>query len=257
MSYEFYITEVLNSKLKTQNSIMPSLDTLIQRLGVPFADPQLLRSALVHRSFLHEHPDQALDLISSERLEFLGDAILNFTAARQVFERFPDRGEGELTGLRSALVKTTTLAGFARDLGLGAYIRLSKGEESSGARDRDALLADTFEALIAAIYLDSGLETVRRFVGPLLERQMASIATHGLVLDYKSRLQERVQAECNITPRYHTVAVTGPDHRRLFTVEVLAGDERLGAGQGLSKQAAAQAAAQAALEQFDTSMEER
>ena len=221
-----------------------------------FSDPRLLQSALIHRSFLHEHPDQAIDLTSNERLEFLGDAILNFVAAQQVFERFPDRGEGELTSMRSALVKTGTLAGFARDLNLGAYARLSKGEDSSGARERDALLADTFEAVVAAIFLDSGLETVRRFVGPLLDRQMAAIAAHGLVLDYKSRLQERVQADRNITPRYRTVSVTGPDHRREFTVEVLAGGTRLGLGQGASKQAAAQEAARVALEQLAAPVEE-
>jgi ribonuclease III len=230
---------------------MPSLDTLMQRLGVTFADQRLLRSALVHRSFVHEHPDQTLDLINNERLEFLGDAILNFLTATLLFERFPDRGEGELTGLRSALVKTSTLAGFARDLNVGAYLRLSKGEEQSGARERAALLADTFEALLAAIYLDRGLDVARAFVAPFLERQIERIATHGLTLDYKSRLQERIQAERNITPRYRIVSVVGPDHRREFTVQVHADDDLLGVGQGASKQAATQAAAQAALEQLN------
>ncbi len=231
---------------------MPSLNTLIQRLDVTFADQRLLRSALVHRSFVHEHPDQALDLVDSERLEFLGDAILNFLTATLLFERFPDRGEGELTGLRSALVKTSTLAGFARDLNIGAYIQLSKGEEQSGARERAALLADTFEALLAAVYLDRGLDAARAFVSPFLEHQIERITTHGLALDYKSRLQEWIQAERNITPRYRIISVVGPDHRREFTVEVHAGDALLGSGQGGSKQAATQAAAQAALEQLNT-----
>jgi ribonuclease III len=230
---------------------MPSLDRLIERLGVPFADPRLLQSALVHRSFLHEHPDQAVGLTSSERLEFLGDAILNYLAAQLVFERFPDRGEGELTGLRSALVKTTTLAGFARDLDLGAYIRLSKGEQRSGARDRDALLADTFEAVVAAIRLDGGLDAAYAFVEPLFNWQLDQIAAGNLMLDYKSQLQERIQAERNITPRYRMISVSGPEHRRDFTVEVLAAGARLGLGQGPSKQAAAQAAAQAALERLN------
>lgn len=231
----------------------------MRRLGVIFNDPRLLQSALIHRSFLHERPEQTIDLTSNERLEFLGDAILNFVAAQRVFDRFPERGEGELTGLRSALVKTTTLADFARDLRLGSYVRLSKGEDSSGARQRDSLLADTFEALIAAIFLDGGLETVLRFVGPMLDRQIDVIATHGLILDYKSRLQEWVQAERGITPHYHTISVSGPDHRRVFTVAALVGSERLGLGEGPSKQAAAQAAAQAALahlsEQVDTGAE--
>ena len=229
---------------------MPSLDTLQHRLGLKFADPKLLRSALVHRSFLHEHPDQGVGLTDAERLEFLGDAILNYLAGALLYDRFPSRGEGELTSLRSALVRTATLASFARELGVGGYIRLSKGEEQSGARERDALLADTFEALIAAIYLDQGLETAKVFVNLLFEQQIEAIETHGLALDYKSQLQQRIQAERNITPRYLVVAEHGQDPRREYTIEVLAGDTRLGTGQGLSKQAAAQAAARAALEQL-------
>jgi ribonuclease-3 len=229
---------------------MPSLDTLIARLGVSFSNQRLLRSALVHRSFLHEHPEQANDLASNERLEFLGDAIANYTAATLVFERFPERGEGDLTVLRAALINTSTLAGFARSFGLGAYIRLSKGDDASQGRERDTLLADTFEALVAAIALDSGLAAAQAFLMPLFEQELEHIQAYGLPLDYKSRLQQRIQAERNITPRYHTVSVSGPEHRREFVIEVLAGDEHLGIGRGLSKQAAAQAAAQAALEQF-------
>ncbi len=229
---------------------MPALDTLIARLGVHFSDQRLLRSALVHRSFLHEHPDQAIDLASNERLEFLGDAIINYTAATLVFERFPTRGEGELTVLRAALINTSTLAGFARSFDLGPYIRLSKGDAAGNGRDRDALLADTFEALVAAITLDSGLSAAQAFIMPLFEQELEHIQAHGLPLDYKSRLQQRIQAERNITPRYQTVSVSGPEHRREFIIEVFAGDDPLGVGQGLSKQAAAQAAAQAALERL-------
>jgi ribonuclease-3 len=227
-----------------------SLERLQTRLGVRFADERLIQSALIHRSFLHEHPEHGIGLTDGERLEFLGDAILNYLAATLLFERFPERGEGELTGLRSALVKTTTLAGFARELGLGGYIRLSKGEEQSGARERAALLADTFEALVAAIYLDQGIATAKGFVSPLFEQQLARIETHGLALDYKSQLQQRIQAERNITPRYQVVAETGQDPRREYTIEVLAGAVQLGIGRGPSKQAAAQAAARAALEQL-------
>jgi ribonuclease-3 len=227
---------------------VPSLDTLQTRLGLRFVNVQLLRSALVHRSFLHEHPDQGVGLTDGERLEFLGDAILNYLAGTLLYDRFPSSGEGELTSLRAALVRTATLASFARDLGLGAYIRLSKGEEINGARERDALLADTFESLVAAIYLDQGLEAAKLFVDSFFEQQIAAIETHGLALDYKSRLQQRIQAERNLTPRYQVVSEQGQDPRREYTIEVLAGDVRLGAGQGPSKQAAAQAAAQAALE---------
>jgi ribonuclease-3 len=229
---------------------MPSLDRLQERLGIAFTDPRLLQSALIHRSFLHEHPSEGVGLIDIERLEFLGDAILTYLSATLLFERYPDRGEGALTGLRSALVKTTTLADFARDLGLGSYIRLSKGEEQSGARARDTLLADTFEALVAAIYLDKGVAVAQEFMMQLFEQRLAQIEQYGLALDYKSQLQQRIQAERNITPRYQVVAEAGQDPHREYTIEVRAGNERLGRGQGPSKQSAAQAAARAALEQL-------
>jgi ribonuclease-3 len=158
-----------------------------------------------------------------------------------------------LTLIRVALIKTTTLAAFARELDLGSYIRLSKGEESSGARNRDALLADTFEALVAAIYLDRGLDGVREFVLPFFERQVEQIAVSGLVLDYKSQLQRRVQAARGMTPAYRVVAETGPEHRREYTIEVLARDEQLGVGQGFGKQAATQDAARMALEKLNQS----
>lgn len=230
---------------------MPPLDRLQTSLGLFFSDPNLLQSALIHSSFLHERPDQGVGLIDGERLEFLGDAILNYLTAALLFERYPQRGEGELTTLRSALVKTTTLAEFARTINLGAYVRLSKGEEQSGARERDALLADTFEALVAAVYLDQGIDAAQLFVAQFFEPQLAEIDANGLALDYKSQLQQRIQAERNITPRYYVIAETGSDPRREYTMAVLAGDEQLGVGAGPSKQAAAQAAARLALQQLD------
>ncbi|HEU4328275.1 MAG TPA: ribonuclease III [Roseiflexaceae bacterium] len=230
---------------------MPSLNKLVERLGLLFNNTSLLESALVHSSFVNERPELAQTLVSVERLEFLGDSVLNYIAADLVYARFPAWHEGELTVLRTELIKTTTLAGFARELDLGSYLRLSKGEEKQGAREREALLADTFEALVAAIYLDRGLDTARAFLAPLLERQIAEIEAHGLRVDYKTRLLARVQAERNITPLYQVVAVTGPDHRREFSVEVRAGEELLGRGQGPSKQAATQDAACRALEALD------
>jgi ribonuclease-3 len=231
---------------------MPSLEKLQSRIGVTFKDQRLLESALVHRSFVHEHPEQAIGLVDVERLEFVGDAILAYLSATMLFARYPDRGEGQLTGLRSALVKTSTLADFARDLGLGWYIRLSKGDDRSGGRERDSLLADTFEALVAAIYLDQGLDAATAFAGAFFEQRLAWIEAHGLALDYKSQLQQRIQAARNITPRYRVTGESGQDPNREYTIEVLAGDERLGLGVGPSKQAAAQEAARAALEQLDS-----
>jgi ribonuclease III len=227
---------------------MAKIEQLQQRLGLVFTTPGLLETALVHRSYLNEHP--LSDLHSNERLEFLGDSVINFLAARFLFQRMPEASEGQLTALRSGLVKTSTLAGFARRFGLGQHIRMAKGEASGGGRERDALLADAFEALLAAIYLDQGIEAAGAFAAPLLEQELGQLLSHGGPLDHKSRLQEVVQAARAITPRYRTVNASGPDHRREFTVEVWADEELLGVGVGQSKQSAAQAAALAALEKF-------
>ncbi len=230
---------------------MPSLDTLIARLGLPFNDRRLLESALTHRSLRHERPERAIGLLDEERLEFLGDSILNYLVADLVYARFPEYTEGQLTRLRAALVKTSTLATLARALDLGAYLRLAKGEASSGARTRDSLLADTFEALVAAIYLDQGLEAARAFVLRMLVPELARVEAEGLPQDYKSRLQEFVQAARNVTPRYVVLAVEGRDPHREYTIEVRIGDEPAGLGRGRSKQVAAQAAARAALERLE------
>ena len=220
-------------------------------VGIEVRDGALLQMALVHRSFVHERWEEPLQ--SNERLEFLGDSVLNFLTARFLYGAFPEKGEGELTAIRAALVRTATLARFARDLSFGSALKLGKGEEQSGGRDRDPLLADAFEAVVAALFLDGGLDTADQFLRPLIESEVTRILAAGLVLDDKSRLQERVQGERNQTPRYRTVRAEGPDHDRRFTIEVWAGNERLGVGEGGSKQAAAQAAARAALEFLDGS----
>lgn len=221
---------------------------LMQNLGVAFVNPLLLENALIHRSFLHEHPEQVNGLTSNERLEFLGDAVLNFATAAWLYDRFADGGEGELTAMRSALVKTSTLARFARELQLGDYIRMSRGEDSSAARNRASLLADVFEAVLGAIYLDQGIDAARAFVLPFLEREIERVLAGQVDIDYRTRLQERIQAEYGVTPVYRTAQVSGPDHRRQFTIEVLVGQDCLGLGNGPSKQAAAQDAARVALE---------
>jgi ribonuclease-3 len=220
---------------------------LEELIGVTFHDERLLQSAFVHRSFMHEHPERIPGLTANERLEFLGDAVLNFITAAWLYARYPTQSEGELTTLRAALVKTTTLAGFARTLDLGAHVRISRGEDTPAARNRPPLLADLFEALLGALYLDQGLEAARFFVIPFLERQIDAIANGKAELDYRTRLQERVQARFNRTPIYRTTGVSGPDHQREFTMEVAVGEQVLGTGNGPSKQSAAQAAARAAL----------
>jgi len=216
---------------------MPSLPT--------FRDPSLLERALTHRSYLNEHLELALD--DNERLEFLGDAVLDFVAGASLYNRFPEMREGRLTSLRAALVKTDALAALALRIGLDEHLRLGKGEAESGGRGRISLLADAFEAVLGALYLDQGLGAVREFLESLLPEEVERILAEESDRDAKSMLQEWSQAEYGITPRYRTVSEEGPDHAKSFTVEVRVGDRVVGRGEGLSKQAAAQAAASDAL----------
>jgi ribonuclease-3 len=222
------------------------LDALQEAIGVHFNDETLLRQALVHRSFLNEHPD--FELPSNERLEFLGDALLDFIVGEWLYEEYPEMAEGGLTSLRAALIKAGTLAQFARSMHLGDHVYVSHGEDERGGRMRVGLLSDVFEALVAAIYLDNGLEATRRFTMELVEPEARRVVEGGLARDHKSRLQEWTQRELGLTPRYRTVGERGPDHAKEFTVEVVIGDQVYGQGQGRSKQAAEQVAAREALD---------
>lgn len=224
---------------------MQDLDSLAQRLGWDFQDRSLLFHSLVHRSYLNENPGTYLH--SNERLEFLGDAILDALAAEFLFLRCPEMGEGDLTLWRSALVRTETLASFSAELDLGRYLVMGRGEETDGGRTRTTILADAFEAVLGAVYLDGGIEATRAFFTPFMEAAMTAFAGH-LPVDYKSALQMEVQGRSGITPQYRTAGTAGPDHARVFQVEVWAGDRLLGSGEGPSKQAAQQDAARAALE---------
>lgn len=228
-------------------AMVEELSALEQTLGVTFRDRSLLFRALVHKSYLNENP--ATQLASNERFEFLGDAVLDLLAAEFLLERYPEKGEGELTLLRSALVRTETLAGFAGRLDLGRYLVMGRGEENEGGRRRPAILADAFEAVLGAIYLDAGIAAARDFLRPLLEQEMATLKGEA-PLDYKSALQIEVQGRRGITPTYRTVASWGPDHAPSFQVQVWAGEELLGVGEGASKQLAQQEAARAALQRF-------
>lgn len=217
-------------------------------LSIPFHDKSLLQRALTHRSYLNEHPDFPLD--DNERLEFLGDAVLDFLTGEYLYHRFPEMREGELTSLRSALVRRETLARFAQQLDLGRYLLMSYGEAETGGRERPAILCAAFEALTGAIYLDQGLETARRFLEPFIAPEVTRTLQEHLDKDAKSLLQELAQARMQHTPRYVTVAENGPDHAKEFTVQVLIGGKPYGQGIGRSKQQAAQAAAQMALERL-------
>jgi ribonuclease-3 len=199
---------------------------------------------LTHRSFLNEHAGAGED---NERLEFLGDAVLDFLSGAFLYNRFPELAEGRLTRMRSVLVRTEPLAELARALDLGSRLRLGKGEQDSGGRERPSLLCAAFEAMVGAYYLDSGLEAVRAFVEPLFNSAASQIIFRELEVDAKSEFQEYAQAEHSQTPRYEQIAVSGPDHNREYTVEVFVGSESFGTGTGPSKSVATQSAAQAAL----------
>jgi ribonuclease-3 len=216
-----------------------------QQHQLQFQNRALLEQALTHRSFINEQMDDTLG--DNERLEFLGDAVLDFIITRVLFSRFPQMPEGELTRLRAALVRTDTLAEVAADLGIGDVLFMGRGEELSGGRQRRSLLCDAFEALLGALYLDQGLEAAADFAVPRLIPMVDYILAEGLHIDARSKLQEWSQAEVALTPVYEVVSEAGPDHEKEFTVEVLIGEQRVGQGQGHSKQMAAQSAARAAL----------
>jgi len=220
------------------------LAALEQTLGITFQDRSRLSQALTHRSHLNENPKSRL--VSNERLEFLGDAILDFLAAEFLYQQHARKEEGELTLLRSALVRTETLADLSTRLDLGRYLILGRGEEAEGGRDRPTILADTFEAILGAIYLDQGIETTRTFLRPFLEQEMKRLRG-STPIDAKSALQITVQGRLGITPHYRTITAWGPEHARTFREQVLAGDRVLGQGEGHSKQAAQQEAARIAL----------
>lgn len=215
-----------------------------QRLGLGFRDLYQLRRALTHRSYINEHPEALED---NERLEFLGDAVLDFLVAAWLFDHFPDFTEGQMTRYRAALVGNDQLAEFSRRLDIGSIMRLGKGEQENGGRDRSALLGSTFEALIGSIYLDQGIEAVQKFLEPFLDSVIDEIVLDGRDIDAKSLLQEWAQSNGFGAPIYPMVDSYGPDHAKVFVVEVMIGGEIYGRGEGRSKQAAAKAAARAAL----------
>jgi ribonuclease III len=209
---------------------MSELIKIQDRMGIRFDDLSLLQRALTHRSYLNEHPEHALE--DNERLEFLGDAVLDFVAGAWLYHRFPELDEGYLTRLRAGLVRTETLAGFAQRFHLGDALLLGRGEDDSGGRGRRKNLCGAFEAVIGAYYLDKGMDGLMKSYDK----------------DAKSRFQEWSQASFGETPVYKTVSSRGPDHAKEFTVAVMVGTTEAGRGTGNSKQSAAQAAAQHALE---------
>jgi ribonuclease-3 len=230
-----------------QGSPLSELQTV---LGLKFKDPALLQQALVHRSYLNEA--RALGLESNERLEFLGDAALGLIVSQKLFSDFPHLSEGDLTQLKAALIRWETLARAADRLSLGDYLLLGRGEQLTGGQQRPSNLARAFEAIVGAALLDSGLAKARALVLRCLKPELAQMTAGKIALDSKSRLQQLVQARWQATPSYRTVTAEGPDHAKVFTVEVLVGDRALGQGRGRSKKEAESKAAQQALKAMDS-----
>ena len=227
---------------------MQDLAAVQQMLGVSFNEPSLLMQALTHGSFTNENP--TLAPIANERLEFLGDAVLGLAVATKLYLDFPELSEGEMTKLRALLVRRDTLARVARGIGLGSYLRLGKGEDTTGGRNKPANLAGALEAVIGAVYLDQGLDAATDFILRLLDAELEKAVSQRTDTNYKSELQELLQAREQQNPTYHVVEATGPDHDKRFTVEVRLGDTLLGRGSGKSKKAAETEAAHAILKRI-------
>jgi ribonuclease-3 len=225
------------------------LEQLEAKLGYTFRDRTLLSNALLHRSHIHVTGQEREQ--SNERLEFLGDAVLGLVANEFLFKQFPDRSEGDLTKMKSLLVCGTRLSEVATDFDLGIHIRMSRSEAATGGRQRPTILADTTEALIGAVYLDGGLGPARAMVHRVVLKGNEQVLARRSLRNYKSRLQELIQARYKSPPRYRIMEVGGPDHDRIFKVAVSFEGRVLGTGEGRSKKKAEQVAAQVALEALE------
>ncbi len=221
---------------------------LEERLGAPFARPELALVALTHKSWINEHRSEGAQ--DNERLEFLGDAVLNLAVGHRLMERFPLMKEGELTPLRARIVTEEGLSRIARRLALGELLLLGRGEELSGGRDKHSLLANALEAVFAAVYLGEGLAPVMTLVDRHFAEALDGVAQALSRLDYKTKLQEAAQEHLKLTPRYRTVSESGPDHEKIFEVQVLLGEELYATATGRSKKDAEQMAARTALEEW-------
>ena len=225
---------------------MPDFKSLTKKLDLTFNNLDLLIEALTHRSYLNEHREYTGS--HNERLEFLGDAVLELATTDFLYKKFPAKPEGELTSYRAALVNTVSLAESAQALGINEYLLLSKGESKDTGRARDVILADAFEAIIGAIYLDSGFTSAESFIAKNLYDKIDGVIEKRSYQDAKSRFQEIAQEKRGTTPSYETLSEIGPDHNKRFTVGVFIGNEEIARGEGQSKQEAEQSAAASALD---------
>ena len=227
---------------------MVDLNALQKILCIEFKDVSLLEKSLVHRSYLNEN--QGIESDSNERLEYLGDAILGFVVAEKLYRDFPEYDEGQMTRIRSVLVRRETLARISRSINLGEFLLLGKGEDASGGRNKSANLACALEAVIAAVYLDQGMVKTKKMIIRLLEDEWQKAIKKPAAIDYKSRLQELIQSREQKIPSYQVTGTSGPDHIKTFNVEVRLRNELLGSGSGKSKKEAETEAARKALKKL-------
>ncbi len=214
--------------------------------GIVFSDKKLLEQAFIHRSYINENT--GLKLSHNERLEFLGDAVLELIVTSHLYKKYPDRDEGELTAYRSALVNAVIIGEVALALGMNEYLLLSKGEAKDIGKARSYILANTYEAYVGALYLDLGYEKAEEFITQTLLPKIDEIVAHKLWRDAKSLVQEKAQEYVSLTPSYKVISESGPDHDKHFTIGIFFGDEKIAEGKGHSKQEAEQSAARIALE---------
>jgi len=224
---------------------MPKENDIEKKIGIKFKNKKLLQTAFVHKSYINEHKENELD--HNERLEFLGDAVLELVSTEYLYMNHPEQTEGEMTNFRSALVRGKTLASVGRKMGLGEYLFLSHGEENSGGRNKNYILANTLESLIGAIYLDQGFDVVKKFIQKNILVNLDEIMENNLHIDPKSRFQEVAQEKTEITPKYEVITQTGPDHEKKFECGVFLGEEMVATGTGTSKRKAEEDAAKKAL----------
>ncbi len=226
-------------------SFSENLSSLEQLLGYSFKDKSYLKKALTHKSYAHEHAETVRAY--NERLEFLGDSVLELIISEFLFAMYPDFTEADLSRIKAYVVQEATLASKAAKLHLGQYLMLGKGEERTGGRNKSSLLADTFEAMLAAIYLDGGYNAARDFIMRNMKDKVMEVSTSNAVLDFKTRLQEVAQADFGGLPRYVITGEKGPEHKKVFEVQVYIKDRLIGTGTGKTKKAAAQKAAEQGL----------
>ncbi|NMC08975.1 ribonuclease III [Candidatus Microgenomates bacterium] len=216
------------------------------KLGIEFKNKDLLERAFIHRSYINENRGKVQE--NNERLEFLGDAVLELIISAKIYTKYQNKSEGDLTAIRSAVVRTESLASQSRELGLGEYLLMSRGEEESGGKDKDFLLANLFEAVLGAIYLDKGYSEAENFINRTLVLKIEKIVNEESFIDPKTKVQEVIQSKYKETPTYEVIKEEGPDHDKYFTIGLKVGNKVIAEGYGSSKQKAEEEAAKKALE---------